>query len=72
MPWSKTESVGMDKEQMKKDSAGWKTTVGMVTGGTEGNTMDGGGPMVGNCYSNEDPMGEEYSDVTYVDKGEPY
>ncbi len=56
---------GMDDPQAAVDRKGYKITVDMVTGvGMVAAANDGGGPSVGNQYDS-DPMGEEYSDVTF-------
>lgn len=61
---------GMDDAQAAMDRKGYTTTMDMVTG--KGNIVamnDMGGPEVGNPYCN-DPMGEDYSPVTFV-RNEP-
>ena len=56
---------GMDDPQAAADRRGFKTTMEMVTGAGMVVAMnDMGGPEVGNQYD-VDPMGEDYSAVTY-------
>ena len=56
---------GMDDPQAAVDRRGYVIGVDMVTGkGMVAAANDGGGPEVGNAYDS-DPMGEEYSPVTY-------
>jgi len=56
---------GMDDPQAAADRRGFKTTVQMVTGAGDVVAMnDGGGPEVGNQYD-ADPMGEEYTAITF-------
>jgi len=56
---------GMDDAQAAADRKGFRTTTEMVTGAGMVVAMnDMGGPEVGNQYD-ADPMGEDYSAVTY-------
>lgn len=68
--YSKKNEPGMDDTQAQVDRGGWSTTVAMVTG-TQPTVhfCDGAGQEVGNQYD-YDPMGEEYSAVTFG-KNEP-
>jgi hypothetical protein len=58
---------GMDDPQAQADRKGWQTTVASLTGAGEANLSyeDRAGPEVGNNYD-IDPLGEEYSPVTYT------
>lgn len=67
--FSKSNSVGMDEEQMKKDRSGYATTVQMVTGGDFEGALQDIGAEVGNPYD-EDPLGEDYKGETYEGGGE--
>lgn len=61
----KNNEPGMDDSQAQHDRHGWDTDVATLTG--KQGTMAlgaGAGPEVGLGYDN-DPMGEEYSAVTY-------
>ena len=59
---------GMDPEQAQSDRYGYKTSVDMVTGkGRLAALGEGAGPEVGNAYD-EDPLGEEFANVTYRGK----
>jgi hypothetical protein len=62
--FTKSNSVGMDEAQMKKDRSGYSTTTQMVTGGTFEDGLADIGAEVGNPYD-EDMLGEEYEAVTY-------
>jgi len=56
---------GMDDEQAQTDRHGWRTSVDFVTGkGMLVEAMSAGGPEVGNQFDT-DPLGEEYSAITY-------
>lgn len=66
--FSKSNSVGMDEEQMKKDRSGYTTTVQMVTGGQFEAALTDIGAEVGNPYDC-DELGEEYEGITYTNQG---
>lgn len=56
---------GMDDTQAQADRHGWMTTIDHVTGKDRlAYFCDGAGGEVG-CQFDADPMGEEYSAVTY-------
>ena len=66
--FTKSDSVGMDEELMKKDRSGYTTTTQMVTGGTFEDGLIDIGAEVANPYD-EDPLGEDYKGVTYNSGG---
>ena len=65
---SKKLEPGMDDAQAQADRRGWAIPVTMPTGQNEIAAVGANaGPEVGNQYD-VDPMGEEYSAVTYDGK----
>jgi len=66
--FTKSQSVGMNEEEMKKDRSGYSTTTEMVTGGTFDEALADIGAEVGNPYDN-DQLGEDYKPLTYDNGG---
>lgn len=65
---SKTTAPAMDDPQAQSDRMGWTIPPGMPTGNSDRmDAMMGGGPEVGNNFD-EDPLGEEFKNVTYGGK----
>jgi len=66
--FTKSKSVGMNEEEMKKDRSGYSTTVAMVTGGEFDEALADIGAEVGNPYDS-DELGEDYTNLTYDNGG---